>query len=166
MVVNGRLRRHKTCYVADLICSQEDAPHSHKTPREIQREMGISRTSVCRIAKYDLQLRSFKHVSSEVERRLQDQTTSQFTDVSSCWRGYYCSTFATWRHWINTHTHTQPFYCSYEICPGPPGWAGTTKVKPASSIGMKSPLKFVTTLPAYTSFKRLLKTHYFSRAFP
>ena len=29
-----------------------------------------------------------------------------------------------------THTHTQPFYCSSEICPGPPGWAGTRKVKP------------------------------------
>ena len=30
-----------------------------------------------------------------------------------------------------THTHnTQPFYCSCGICPGPPGWAGTRKVKP------------------------------------
>jgi len=29
------------------------------------------------------------------------------------------------------HTHTQPFYCSSGICPGPPGWAGTRKVKPA-----------------------------------
>jgi len=27
-------------------------------------------------------------------------------------------------------THTQPFYCSSGICPGPPGWAGTRKVKP------------------------------------
>ena len=27
-------------------------------------------------------------------------------------------------------THTQPFYCSSEVCPGPPGWAGTRKVKP------------------------------------
>jgi len=26
-----------------------------------------------------------------------------------------------------THTHTQPFYCSYEICPEPPGWAETNK---------------------------------------
>ena len=30
----------------------------------------------------------------------------------------------------NTHTHTQPFYCSSGICPGLPGWAGTRKVKP------------------------------------
>ena len=29
-----------------------------------------------------------------------------------------------------THTHTQLFYCSSGICPGPPGWAGTRKVKP------------------------------------
>jgi len=30
----------------------------------------------------------------------------------------------------HTHTHTQPFYCSSGICPGPPGWAGTRKIKP------------------------------------
>ena len=30
----------------------------------------------------------------------------------------------------HTHTHTQPFYCSSGICPGPPGCAGTRKVKP------------------------------------
>ena len=39
-----------------------------------------------------------------------------------------------WYNWhdymSNTHTtHTQPFYCSSGICPGPPGWAGTRKVK-------------------------------------
>jgi len=28
------------------------------------------------------------------------------------------------------HTHTQPFYCSSEVYPGPPGWAGTRKIKP------------------------------------
>jgi len=27
-------------------------------------------------------------------------------------------------------SHTQPFYCSSGICPGPPGWAGTRTVKP------------------------------------
>ena len=30
----------------------------------------------------------------------------------------------------HTHTHTQPFYCSSGICPGPPGWADTRKLKP------------------------------------
>jgi len=32
--------------------------------------------------------------------------------------------------YIMTHTHTQPFYCWSRICPGPPGSAGTRKVKP------------------------------------
>ena len=33
--------------------------------------------------------------------------------------------------WNYTHTHnTQPFYCWSGICPGPPGSAGTRKVKP------------------------------------
>jgi len=30
---------------------------------------------------------------------------------------------------ITKHTHTQSFYCSSGICPGPSGWAGTRKVK-------------------------------------
>jgi len=30
----------------------------------------------------------------------------------------------------HTHTHTQPFYCWSGICPGPPGSAGTRRVKP------------------------------------
>jgi len=32
--------------------------------------------------------------------------------------------------WTHTHTHTQPFYCWSGKCPGPPGSAGTRKVKP------------------------------------
>ena len=31
---------------------------------------------------------------------------------------------------IKHTTHTQPFYCWSGICPGPPGSAGTRKVKP------------------------------------
>jgi len=30
---------------------------------------------------------------------------------------------------VLANTHTQSFYCSSGICPGPPGWAGTRKVK-------------------------------------
>ena len=37
--------------VSELICSQEDNPHSHKSPREIERETGISRGIVQRIVK-------------------------------------------------------------------------------------------------------------------
>ena len=40
------------------------------------------------------------------------------------------ATFHTRAASYSTHTHTQPFYCSSGICPGPPGWAGTRKVKP------------------------------------
>ena len=32
--------------VRELICSQEDAPGTHKSPREISRETGISHMSV------------------------------------------------------------------------------------------------------------------------
>jgi len=32
--------------VSELICSQEDTPHSHLSPREIARQTGISRLSV------------------------------------------------------------------------------------------------------------------------
>jgi len=35
-----------TC-VLELICSQENAPGSHKSPREIEKLTGISRLSVC-----------------------------------------------------------------------------------------------------------------------
>jgi len=31
---------------SELICSQEDTPHSHLSPREIARQTGISRSSV------------------------------------------------------------------------------------------------------------------------
>jgi len=38
----------------------------------------------------------------------------------------------SWCHMDNpaSNKHTQPFYCSSGICPGPPGWAGSRKVKP------------------------------------
>ena len=51
--------------VEELICSQEDEPKSHKTPREIARETGISHSSVRRIAKFDLNLTPFKRVKGQ-----------------------------------------------------------------------------------------------------
>jgi len=48
--------------VKELICSQEDVPHSHKSPREIEKETGIPRSSVRRIVKQDLQLKTYKRV--------------------------------------------------------------------------------------------------------
>lgn len=52
--------------VNELICSQEDKPYSHKSPREIERETGISRRSVQRIVKTDLQLRTYKRTIGQV----------------------------------------------------------------------------------------------------
>lgn len=51
--------------VRELICSQEDAPGTHKSPREISRETGISHMSVVRIARHDLQLKTFKRISAQ-----------------------------------------------------------------------------------------------------
>ena len=48
--------------VSELICSQDANPHSHKSPREIERETGIPRSSVQRIVKQDLQLKTYKRV--------------------------------------------------------------------------------------------------------
>jgi len=42
--------------IKDLICSQEGQPGTSKSPREISRETGTSRSSVQRIAKRDLKL--------------------------------------------------------------------------------------------------------------
>lgn len=46
--------------VSELICSQEDKPLSHKSPREIERQTGISRSTVQRIVKKDLALNQYK----------------------------------------------------------------------------------------------------------
>ena len=48
--------------VEELICSQEDAPGTHKSPREIQQITGITRSSVQRIVKKDLALKSYKRI--------------------------------------------------------------------------------------------------------
>ena len=46
--------------VGELIGSQEGEPSTSKSPREIERETGISRSSVRRIAKRDLKLKTFR----------------------------------------------------------------------------------------------------------
>jgi len=58
---SGRPRSVRTATnirnIEDLICSQEGQPGTSKSPREISRETGISRSSVQRIAKRDLKLK-------------------------------------------------------------------------------------------------------------
>ena len=46
--------------VEELVLSQEDAAGTHRTGRQIAREIGISRTSVRRIIDKDLNLKCFK----------------------------------------------------------------------------------------------------------
>src|SRR5271166_1813765 len=57
--------------VQELICSQEGQPGTSKSPREIERTTGISRSSVRRIVKQDLHLNIFKrkkaHLLSDVD---------------------------------------------------------------------------------------------------
>lgn len=63
--------------VSELICSQDDDPGTSKSPREIQRETGISRSTVRRIAKDDLKLKIFRRrevqqlSDSDAKKRLQ-----------------------------------------------------------------------------------------------
>ena len=52
--------------VSKLICSQDDNPHSHKSPREIEKETGISRSTVRRIVKQDLQLKTYKRIAGQM----------------------------------------------------------------------------------------------------
>lgn len=52
--------------VQQLICSQEDQPGTSKSTRQVAGEIGISATSVRRIAKLDLGLLSFKRMPVQV----------------------------------------------------------------------------------------------------
>jgi inhibitor of nuclear factor kappa-B kinase subunit alpha len=52
--------------VEELICSQEDKPGTSKSTRQVAREIGISQTSVRRIAKADIGLSSFKRMPVQV----------------------------------------------------------------------------------------------------
>jgi hypothetical protein len=52
--------------VQELICSQEDQPGTSKSTRQAASEIGISATSVRRIAKMDLGLLSFKRMPVQV----------------------------------------------------------------------------------------------------
>ena len=61
---SGRRRSARTHeniqVIVELICSQEGQPGMSKSPREIARETGISYSSVRRIAKKDLHLKTFR----------------------------------------------------------------------------------------------------------
>jgi len=69
---SGRPRSARTSSnintVNDLVLSQEDAPRSHRTTRQIRRETNISQTTVMHIIHDDLQLKCLK------KRRAQELT--------------------------------------------------------------------------------------------
>ena len=48
--------------VDDLVLSQDNAPNTHRTQRQIARQTSISLTSVHRIIKSDLRLKCLKNV--------------------------------------------------------------------------------------------------------
>lgn len=65
--------------VEELVLSQEDAPRTHKSIRQISHETGISKTSVVRIIKKDLHLKCLKR------RRAQELTeANRLTRLIRC----------------------------------------------------------------------------------
>ena len=67
---NGRPRSVRTqrniSRVSELICSQEDNPGTSKSPRDIEKVTGISRSSVRRIVKWDLRLNVFRRKKTQL----------------------------------------------------------------------------------------------------
>jgi hypothetical protein len=73
--------------VAELICSQDDQPGTSKSTREIATDIGVSATTVRRIAKRDLGLTCFKRVpvqvlSDDTKQKRRDRCTALFRRFS------------------------------------------------------------------------------------
>ena len=64
--------------VNDLVLSQEDAPQTHRTPRQIARETGIHRSSVVRINRDELRMKCVK------KRHAQELTEANCIARLSC----------------------------------------------------------------------------------
>jgi len=66
---SGRPRSVRTAVniskVDNMIGSQDDAPCGHRSPHEIERETGISRSTVVRIVRNDLNSKSFKRLDAD-----------------------------------------------------------------------------------------------------
>jgi inhibitor of nuclear factor kappa-B kinase subunit alpha len=76
----GRKRSARTLAnierVEELICSQNSNPGTSKSPREIERATGISRSTVRRIAKHDLNLKVYRR--REVQKLSDADSTKRF----------------------------------------------------------------------------------------
>ena len=63
-----------------LICSQEDFPGTHKSPREIARNIGISRSSVRRLVKRR-KINQFKRMKTpHLNNGTRDRRTIRFKE--------------------------------------------------------------------------------------
>lgn len=58
----------------DRILSQEGAPGTHETPNQISKELGISRASVFRIVRKDLNLHAYKRINGQKLTEINRQT--------------------------------------------------------------------------------------------
>ena len=78
---SGRPRTARTIEnvstVEELVLSQDNAPGTHRTQRQIARETGISRRSVARIIKRDLNLTCFK--KRRAQQLTEANTLTRFT---------------------------------------------------------------------------------------
>ena len=76
----GRKRSTRTLanieHVEELICSQNSNPGTGRSPREIERATGISRSTVKRIAKHDLNLKVYRR--REVQKLSDADSTKRF----------------------------------------------------------------------------------------
>ena len=52
--------------VAEMLCSQDDQPGTGQSTRQVARQLQISRSSIQRIAKNDLKLKSFKRIGVQL----------------------------------------------------------------------------------------------------
>ena len=59
--------------VEDRILSQENNPGSHRTPRQIAKELSLSRSSIRRIVKRDLNLNVFKRIHGQKLTAIHEQ---------------------------------------------------------------------------------------------
>ena len=94
---SGSLRTAKTAeneeIVEDLICSQEESPGSHMSPREIEKHTGISRSSVRRMVKRK-GLKQFKRLKTQ---RMSEGTRKRRTESAA-----FCLS-KTYRHELEGH---------------------------------------------------------------
>ena len=80
----GLLPRKKTDLIEELLCSQEEQPHTHLAPRKIAKQTGISRSSVEIILKKKETLNSsstWKHHLSEGTRNRRETDMAPLEQV-------------------------------------------------------------------------------------